>query len=240
MPRRRSVSCVPPARASSGSVSCGFLSSVAPLLVEALFVQGRDEEALQLTERWPPERLTVPEDADAQVGWRRVRAKLLARRGDFEEAERLGREATAIASGTDYLDLHAQALADLAEVLRLAGKPEESAAAVAGGDPAVRAERETSPLSHSWRAARFPGLSERRPGHRRRQTSDPAGRMRPAGFEPATRGLEVRRFVYRNAASASCSSQVRRADRRTCYPTIQPPALSVGATARRCQCIRRL
>jgi len=108
----------------------GFLSSVAPLLVEALFAQGRDEEALILTERWPPERLTVPEDADAQVGWRRVRAKLLARRGDFEEAERLGREATAIVSSTDFLDLHAHALADLAEVLRLAGKLEESAAAV--------------------------------------------------------------------------------------------------------------
>ncbi|MGH3137217.1 MAG: ATP-binding protein [Gaiellaceae bacterium] len=108
----------------------GFLSSVAPLLVDALFAQGRDEEALILTERWPPERLTVPEDADAQVGWRRVRAKLLARRGDFEEAERLGREATAIVSSTDFLDLHAHALADLAEVLRLAGKPEESTAAV--------------------------------------------------------------------------------------------------------------
>lgn len=108
----------------------GFLSSVAPLLVDALFAQGRDEEALELTERWTPERLTVPEDADAQVGWRRVRAKLLARRGDFEDAERLGREATAIASDTDFLDLHAHALADLAEVLRLAGKREESAAAV--------------------------------------------------------------------------------------------------------------
>ena len=108
----------------------GFLSSVAPLLVDALIAQERDEEALNLTERWPPERLTVPEDADAHVGWRRVRAKLLARRGDFVEAERLGREATAIASGTDFLDLHAHAVADLAEVLRLAGKPEESAAAV--------------------------------------------------------------------------------------------------------------
>jgi hypothetical protein len=66
----------------------GYLASAVPLLLEALFQQGRDEEALQLTERWRPERLTVPEDVDAQVGWRRVRAKLLARRGDLEEAER--------------------------------------------------------------------------------------------------------------------------------------------------------
>jgi tetratricopeptide (TPR) repeat protein len=95
-------------------------------LVDALLAQGRDEEAFGLTERWRAERLTVPEDADAQVGWRRVRAKLLARRGDVDEAERLGREAVTIASGTDFLYLRASALADLAEVLRLAGKAQES------------------------------------------------------------------------------------------------------------------
>ncbi len=107
----------------------GFLSSIAPMLVDALYMQGRDEEALRLSERWRPERLTVPEDADAQAGWRRVRAKVLARRGDLDEAECLGREAVAIASGTDYLDARAQAVADLGEVLRLAGRPQESATA---------------------------------------------------------------------------------------------------------------
>ena len=108
----------------------GFLASAAPPLAEALYLQGRDDEALLLTERWAPERLTVPEDVDAQVGWRRVRAKLLARRGNFEAAERLAREATASAVRTDFLDLRARAVADLAEVLRLAGRSGESAAAV--------------------------------------------------------------------------------------------------------------
>jgi tetratricopeptide (TPR) repeat protein len=107
----------------------GFLASVAPLLVDALLMQGRDDEAFALTERWRPERLTVPEDVDAQVGWRRVRAKALARRGDLDEAERLGHEAVTIASDTEYLQLRATAFADLAEVLRLAGKTEESTAA---------------------------------------------------------------------------------------------------------------
>jgi class 3 adenylate cyclase/tetratricopeptide (TPR) repeat protein len=107
----------------------GYLASAAPLLVEALLEQGRDEEAWQLTERWRPERLTVPEDVDAQVGWRRVRAKLLARRGDVEEAERLVREAMALAARTDYLDLRAQTFADLGEVLRIAGRSQASAAA---------------------------------------------------------------------------------------------------------------
>jgi class 3 adenylate cyclase/predicted ATPase len=108
----------------------GYLASAAPLLADALYLQGRDDEALLMTERWAPERLTVPEDVDAQVGWRRVRAKLLARRGDVEAAERLAREATASAARTDFLDLRAHAVGDLAEVLRLMGRSEESAAAV--------------------------------------------------------------------------------------------------------------
>ena len=41
--------------------------------------------------------------------------------------------------------------------------------------------------------------------------------MRPAGFEPATRGLEVRRFVYENAGSAACSSQLSGTNVRTSY-----------------------
>jgi class 3 adenylate cyclase/tetratricopeptide (TPR) repeat protein len=105
------------------------LATLAPRLADALFVQGGDEEALRLTEL--VERIARPQDADPQIAWRRVRAKLLARRGDVEEAERLAREATALAARTDYLDDRAQAVADLAEVLRLAGRPKESAAAVA-------------------------------------------------------------------------------------------------------------
>jgi class 3 adenylate cyclase/tetratricopeptide (TPR) repeat protein len=109
----------------------GYLSSVAPQLIDALVAQGRDEEAFALSERWRADRLTVPEDVDAQVGWRRVRAKLLARRGEVEEAERLGREASAMASGTDFSYLRANAFADLADVLRLAGKPDEAGAVLA-------------------------------------------------------------------------------------------------------------
>ena len=97
------------------------------MLVDALYMQGRDEEALELTElaRAP----TCPKTRRAG-GWRRVRAKVLCPLGEFDEAERLGSEAVALAAGTDYLDVRAQAVADLAEVLRLAGRPEESAAAL--------------------------------------------------------------------------------------------------------------
>jgi class 3 adenylate cyclase/tetratricopeptide (TPR) repeat protein len=117
----------------------GYLSSIVPILVDALLMQERVDEALSLTERWRPERLTVPEDADAHAGWRRVRAKVLARKGDVSEAEPLGRSAVAIASATDYLEAHAMAVADLGEVLRLSGQPAESAAVL---EDAIRLHEE--------------------------------------------------------------------------------------------------
>ncbi|MBA2331484.1 MAG: hypothetical protein H0V94_01670, partial [Actinobacteria bacterium] len=52
-----------------------------------------------------------------------------ARAGAFGEAERLAREAVAKAAGTDYLNLHGDALARLADVLRLAGRDGEAATA---------------------------------------------------------------------------------------------------------------
>ena len=45
-----------------------------------------------------------------------------------EELRARGHEAETIAAGTDYLDATASAVADLGEVLRLAGQPTESAA----------------------------------------------------------------------------------------------------------------
>jgi class 3 adenylate cyclase len=107
----------------------GHLATLAPKLGDALYMQGgSDEEALRLTEL--AERNATPGVADEDIGWRRVRAKLLARQGDLQEAERLAREAAERAALTDLLDDHAQALADLAEVLRIGGRSGESAAAL--------------------------------------------------------------------------------------------------------------
>jgi tetratricopeptide (TPR) repeat protein len=107
----------------------GYLASAVPLLLDALYDQGRDDEALELSERWRPERTTVPEDVDAQAGWRSIRGKIVARRGDAADGERLAREAVALAAPTDYLDRHAQASAALGDVLVLAGRPREAATA---------------------------------------------------------------------------------------------------------------
>jgi hypothetical protein len=104
----------------------GHFAFVAPKLADALFMQGGNEaDALRLTEL--VERSATAGVADEDIGWRRVRAKLLASQGDVEGAERLAREATARAALTDLLDDHAQALADLAEVLRRGERRQESA-----------------------------------------------------------------------------------------------------------------
>jgi class 3 adenylate cyclase/tetratricopeptide (TPR) repeat protein len=105
----------------------GHLSSVAPLLADALYAQGRDDEALSLTEE--AERASIEGDIDAQVHWRRVRAKILARGGELEAAVPLASEGADMARLSDDLDKQGQALLDLAEVLSLARRSKEAFAA---------------------------------------------------------------------------------------------------------------
>jgi hypothetical protein len=62
--------------------------------------------------------------------WRRVRAKVLARRGEHADGERLALEAVAICDETDRLDAQGDVYADLAEVLLLAGREEAAAVAL--------------------------------------------------------------------------------------------------------------
>ncbi|HKF14434.1 MAG TPA: BTAD domain-containing putative transcriptional regulator [Gaiellaceae bacterium] len=97
---------------------------LAAKLADALYTQGQDERALELSE--VSERATAPDDLSAGVQWRSVRAKLLARQGELEPAEALAREAVALAAETDFLVLRADALMDLAEVLRAVGRADEA------------------------------------------------------------------------------------------------------------------
>ena len=105
-----------------------FLSTAAGSLARALFALDRLDEA----DAWAGRaaELGASEDAFTQMIWRQVRAKVLARRGEPAEAERLAREAVAICDETDELDAQGDAYADLAEVLLLAGRAEESAEAL--------------------------------------------------------------------------------------------------------------
>jgi DNA-binding SARP family transcriptional activator len=98
-----------------------LLVSRAAELAEAIYRQGRYEEAERLTQT--SETLADPADAHAQVRWRAVRAKTLARRGAVEEAERLAREAVALSAKTDGIDeLQAGSRMDLAQVLLTTGR----------------------------------------------------------------------------------------------------------------------
>jgi tetratricopeptide (TPR) repeat protein len=103
------------------------LSTNAAMLAEAVLAQGRDEEALELTVQ--SEQAAAAEDLPVQVQWRGPRAKALARRGELDVAERLAREAVSLAERTDFLNLHANALLDLATVLQHDRRPEDAAAA---------------------------------------------------------------------------------------------------------------
>ena len=103
-------------------------STIAYMLSNAVYTQGRYDEAEQLTREC--EDAARPNDGHSQIVWRSTRAKVLARRGEFEAAKRLAREAVAFASESDFHLAHADALMDLGEVLELSGERESPAMAV--------------------------------------------------------------------------------------------------------------
>jgi tetratricopeptide (TPR) repeat protein len=98
---------------------------VAASLARAIYAQGRYDEAAHFTEI--SEKLDGRGDITSQIGWRGTRAKVLAHRHDFEQAESFAREAVAISERTDDLVQRGRALLDLAEVLELAHRNEEAA-----------------------------------------------------------------------------------------------------------------
>ena len=101
-----------------------WLSTVAAILGEAVYQQGRLDEAEELAN--VSESVTAPDDVYSHVTWRSVRAKVHARRSEAEAAERLAREAVELAETGDFLHLQWYALMTLAEVLQLLGNGSEA------------------------------------------------------------------------------------------------------------------
>ena len=97
----------------------GYLSTAAGELADAIYKQGRSDEA----ERYVTvaREAASPDDVASQSIWRQVLAKILARRGDSNEALRLAREAVSWYKDSDYIYLHGDALMDLSEVHDLSG-----------------------------------------------------------------------------------------------------------------------
>jgi len=95
-----------------------FRTSIGAMLAQALYAQGRLDEA----EAFALDAQQLAED-DIEVDsvCRSIRGKILARRGEFVEAVRLAEEAVALIPGAEAPLIRTEALIDAAEVLALAG-----------------------------------------------------------------------------------------------------------------------
>jgi class 3 adenylate cyclase/predicted ATPase len=102
----------------------GYMSGVAGFLGGVLYVQGRYDEAEHYADLC--RHGSISDDVWLDVMQLSIRAKVLARRGEHAKAEVLAREAVTVAEKTDGLDIRAGAALDLADVLQLAGRAEES------------------------------------------------------------------------------------------------------------------
>jgi len=102
---------------SLGSTS--HFSSFAYLLSNAVYLQGRYDEAEALT--YECEAACRANDVHSHIMWRSTRAKVLARRGRLSDAKTLAREAVEYGSTSDFLSARADASMDLAEILELDG-----------------------------------------------------------------------------------------------------------------------
>jgi predicted ATPase/class 3 adenylate cyclase len=105
-----------------------YRSSVSALLAEALYAQGRLDEAERLTTT--AATLAGKDDVEAQMLWRFVRAKLLTQKGEVAGAEALAGEAVDLARATDSQQAQADSLIVLAGVLQAGGRAADAAAAL--------------------------------------------------------------------------------------------------------------
>ncbi len=108
-----------------------FLSTTAALLAQAVYAQGRDDEAFELTR--VSEDATAHDDIESQVIWRCARGKVLARRGDHVAGEMMVRRALELILQTEEPDVQGHVYLDLAQVLELLGRSEEAGSTLEAG-----------------------------------------------------------------------------------------------------------
>jgi tetratricopeptide (TPR) repeat protein len=115
----------------------GYLASVVATQAQAALELGREDEALQLAN--DAGAVSQVDDFDPHTRIGIVRARVAARRGDIEEAERCLERVDAILGPTDNDILGRDLAFAKAEVERLAGRPEGERAALDAA--AARAEK---------------------------------------------------------------------------------------------------
>jgi class 3 adenylate cyclase len=119
-----------------------WLSTMLAQRGHALFELGQPDDAFVAAERG--RELGADDDLATQTHWRRVEAKVLASRGDGEQAVALAREAIELVDTTDMLDAQGEARLDLGIVMELLGKRDEAAEAL--DEAASRFERKENLL----------------------------------------------------------------------------------------------
>ena len=164
------------------------------------------------------------------------------------EAEALAREAVALAERTDLLNTHGDTLADLGEVIALAGRPDEAVAVYERGGRDLRAEgqprlartgppwpRRSSPMTYDVLVARrrrgrlrAGGPAEREPGPQRLPRR---GRARTTGTSPKAAG---RRTSSTRAGSRSSRTSGSSADPTTARRPGRGSSAAARPTTRAC------
>jgi predicted ATPase/class 3 adenylate cyclase len=140
----------------------GVRSTNAAMLAEALYVQGRDDEAEQYVQIC--QETAAADDYASQIGWRIVSARLLARRGELEDAERTAREAVRLADEAANGIFGPDAWSSLGEVLALGGNKEEAAEAVARAVQLHEQKGNTAGAAQTRQQAARLGLESQHPG----------------------------------------------------------------------------
>jgi class 3 adenylate cyclase/tetratricopeptide (TPR) repeat protein len=105
-----------------------YISTTAAFLAEALYRKGDLDEAERFT--LVSEEVAAPDDVSSQYLWRSVRGRVLTRRGAVAEGEALVRASLDVIRTSDEPDSRGEALVGLAEVLEIAGRSDEAAAAL--------------------------------------------------------------------------------------------------------------
>jgi tetratricopeptide (TPR) repeat protein len=100
----------------------GYRSTMVGLRAQAALELGREDEALDFADE--TQRIAAVDDFEPHARQRLVRARVLARRGDFEHADEFLREAMEIIEPTDYVILQLDLAFARAEVDRLAERPD--------------------------------------------------------------------------------------------------------------------
>lgn len=118
-----------------------FISTAAALLAEAVYRQGRAEEALALTDF--SHQVAAPDDVATQFLWRCVAAKVHADAGRLEEARGLVQEGVGTIAGAEMPDWLGMALLDQAYVLGRAGDQGGASAAIRRALDQFRAKGDT-------------------------------------------------------------------------------------------------